>query len=471
MSPPLTAAPPESDRILAVARNAAAARDADTLHRILVQDTQLLAESDHCALVTHDGEFARVAAVGHRKSVDDEPALIRALERIAPRCGRHAGILVASTHGPASGLDADAAESVTVALRGCGAHTLVAVPLTHGDGQVGSLLLVYRTLQPPSAESLKPIARAAPLLALALRKVGDKRQPDATDSAQGDTTEVTSTPLVPVARRRRRLAAILATCVAIVLALPIPFRVGGIAELAAEREHRCYVELAGTIAEVAVTEGQQVQQGDLIARLDDRDLQFELRTSARQLERLAAEVEILRSRAAVDAEQGPELQRARLEHARVAAEHEHLASLRARLTLRAPTTGVVTTERVERSIGRRFEAGEVFCEIAPTEELDLVVHLPERDYAFAAPGTEMTVVFASAPSRPVRTTIASVAPIATRDPEHGNSFEVRAPFDGADATLRPGMAGTGYLSVGWRPLGYVLLRRAAHRVRMALLFL
>jgi hypothetical protein len=41
------------------------------------------------------------------------------------------------------------------------------------------------------------------------------------------------------------------------------------------------------------------------------------------------------------------------------------------------------------------------------------------------------------------------------------TFDARVPLPNTDATLRAGMTGSGKIFIGYRPAGYVLLRRPA----------
>ncbi|MCA8941603.1 MAG: efflux RND transporter periplasmic adaptor subunit [Planctomycetes bacterium] len=448
-----TAAPPDPTTVsLAVARNAHAADTLHELQRILVQDCRLLAPFDHCALVLRSGQGVRLSAIGHQGSGHDDGRLTAVAEHIAPVVADRDRILVVSTEGTTAGLAETDARTLRTELDRAGLRCLVALPIAHRHQRLGAMVLLYGETPPPSAKDLEPLARVLPILGAALRAHLDT----------GSTTTATRPP------GRRRRALIWIAAIAALLALPVPFRVGGPVELTSRREHNVWVELGGTVAGVRASSGEWVDRGQTIARLDDRDLEFEIDGKQRQLEQLEAELEILRNLAADDAAKVADFRLAELHAERAIAELEHLRSLRSRLDLVAPVRGLVADTGLDGVLGRRFAAGEILCRIAPTDDMEFALRVPERDLEFVVDAERMHVVMSADPADTIDAPIRRVDPIATVDPEHGNGFVVRAPHADAEH-LRPGMTGTGYVSVGWRPLGYVLFRKPVARAYQLLL--
>src|SRR5262245_16489692 len=70
-------------------------------------------------------------------------------------------------------------------------------------------------------------------------------------------------------RRRRRLVggAVLAAFVTAAMVVPLPYRVTDDCQLEASRRAHLRFAVAGRVQEVLVKEGDQVQQGQLVARL------------------------------------------------------------------------------------------------------------------------------------------------------------------------------------------------------------
>src|SRR5437867_352193 len=84
----------------------------------------------------------------------------------------------------------------------------------------------------------------------------------------------------PARKKRRALVALAILAVASVL-VKIDLRVAGEFRVLPTRNAEVRTEVEGLVAEVYVREGMKIQQGDLVARLSDRDLAAEDRKSTR----------------------------------------------------------------------------------------------------------------------------------------------------------------------------------------------
>jgi len=237
------------------------------------------------------------------------------------------------------------------------------------------------------------------------------------------------------------------------------------------RQYLCYAGVAGTVAEVSVEEGDEGLAGQVLAKLDEAELAFQIRAKRRQIERAEAEIGLLLSLSAGDPARTAELDLVRLQRDRLAEELGFLDSCRGRLVIAAPVSGLVTTERIKRLQGRRFREGEVFCSIAPLAELDAVVEVSEEEIAYVRPGQELRILFNACPSRPLELSVERVAPMARAREGRASVFEVRAALPALPADLRPGMGGVGHVVVGRRPLGWLLARRVWLKVRPLFLWL
>lgn len=133
-------------------------------------------------------------------------------------------------------------------------------------------------------------------------------------------------------------------------------------------------EVAGRVDKILVREGDVVQAGEIIARLDDTRLETELQT-AEQL-RLRHEGEAERHRG-----KGDEAM------ARVSASQARAAEAACRLlqseivlcALKTPVAGVVVTRDLHLLAGVYLEAGQNFAEVAGTKDWNLRLDLREED--------------------------------------------------------------------------------------------
>jgi hypothetical protein len=76
------------------------------------------------------------------------------------------------------------------------------------------------------------------------------------------------------------------------------------------------------------------------------------------------------------------------------------------------------------------------------------------------PGEHVAIKLDSYPQRTWRGLVSVVSPEAKAG-DGDRTFTVEVPLSNADASLRAGMTGRAKISLGWKPAGYVLLRRPA----------
>ncbi len=95
-------------------------------------------------------------------------------------------------------------------------------------------------------------------------------------------------------RRGRVALAALAAAVAASMLVKIELRLGGEVRILPTRNAEVRTEVEGLVAEVHLREGMRVQQGDLVARLSDRDLTAELRKTEAELAEKQATLRMLR---------------------------------------------------------------------------------------------------------------------------------------------------------------------------------
>ena len=88
--------------------------------------------------------------------------------------------------------------------------------------------------------------------------------------------------------------AVLAAAVVASFFVKIDLRLGGEVRVLPARNAEVRSEVEGLIAEVHVREGMKVQQGDLVARLSDRDLAAELRKAEAEIAEKQATLRMLR---------------------------------------------------------------------------------------------------------------------------------------------------------------------------------
>ncbi|HVE84377.1 MAG TPA: efflux RND transporter periplasmic adaptor subunit [Myxococcales bacterium] len=135
-----------------------------------------------------------------------------------------------------------------------------------------------------------------------------------------EQTEGPDFPVPSPWRRRLAVAGALAAAAVAGMAIPLPYRVTDDCQLEAWRRAHLRFAVAGRVQEVLVREGDQVQEGQPVARLYAGELQNELERARARLKKVDAELAQLERGARQE-----ELEQARLAASRKAAEVEFAA--------------------------------------------------------------------------------------------------------------------------------------------------
>lgn len=178
-------------------------------------------------------------------------------------------------------------------------------------------------------------------------------------------------------RRRKRMLIIasgLVLAAIVLLAIPVPLKITAECTVEPTRKSVALAEAAGKVRAVYVKEGQAVQKGDLIAKLEDEDYVTQLAVAEQQ--KLRWQVEAARAQTA-----GNEAERkiAEINAQREAEAIKRLQYLRSRTEIRAAATGTVLTKNLRNREGEPLQIGAPFCEIAGQDDYVLIMDIKQND--------------------------------------------------------------------------------------------
>ncbi len=205
----------------------------------------------------------------------------------------------------------------------------------------------------------------------------------------------------------------------------------------------------GFVMESFVRAGNTVKKGQVLARLDDRELKLERTrwvSEAEQTQRRFRQAAAVQDRAAmaVASAQGDQAR------AQLALVDERLE----RASLTAPFDGIVVLGDLSQLLGSPVEPGKLLFEVAPLDSYRVVLNVDERDIAYVREGARGELALSGMPQERLSFTVRQVTPIST--PQDGrNYFRVEAQLDQATVRLRPGMEGIGKVEVGERKLIWI----------------
>jgi RND family efflux transporter MFP subunit len=205
----------------------------------------------------------------------------------------------------------------------------------------------------------------------------------------------------------------------------------------------------GYVKEAPLRAGQTVQAGQVIARLDDRDLALEQVKLASQREQYAKQY---REAMANHDRAQTEIVGAQIAQveAQIALTQEQLA----RVALTSPLDGLIVSGDLSQSLGSPVQQGQVLFEVAPLDGYRIALQVDERDIGDVVVGQKGDLMVSSMPRERFGFTVTGVTPINTAK-DGRNFFKVEAHLDDANARLRPGMEGVGKIFVDERKMIWI----------------
>lgn len=261
----------------------------------------------------------------------------------------------------------------------------------------------------------------------------------------------------------RKLALLLAAVVVAFFAVAKDtYRVTAPAILEGSVQRSIVAALDGYLEAEHARAGDIVQAGQLLAELDDRDLELER-------VRLGAELGELRweyGRALAEGERAlVNISRVRMAQVEAMLElaDEHIARTR----IRAPFAGVIVAGDLSQSVGAAVQRGQDLFKIAPLEDYRIILRVDESQITDIAVGQNGTLVVASLPDEPLPVTVERITPVAEAL-EGRTHFRVEARLDTMTERLRPGMEGVAKIAVDERRLIWIWTRGLIDWIRLTL---
>lgn len=411
---------------------------------------------DRVSLGWQKGEYLRLTAFSHAERFEKKMEAIRQLETAMEEALDQDEEIVL----PAGG-DADYVFREHEALaRAQGAAALVSLPLRHEDEPV-AVLCCERTRSFTSHELGH------------MRLLCDQMSPLLYDLHQRDRWVGARlvTWLSEAAQRmgtpRQTLPKILGFSVALVLlilaVLPIPFKVRSSFELRADQAVYLPAPFEGFLAEVLVVPGEAVEKGQVLLRLDTRDLHLEEVAALADLERFQRE----RDRAHAD----NELATFRITAAQVDQAEARLQLIRHRLSqseLKAPFDGVLIEGDLRERIGSPMRLGDPLMRIARLDRLYVQLDFDQRDAPEVQDAAEVRLAVSGRPGERVPARLTAVEPRALAK-DGRTVFPARAEVEGDPPDwLRPGMTGVCRIEAGRHSPLWILGRRTVDFLRVQL---
>jgi biotin carboxyl carrier protein len=218
----------------------------------------------------------------------------------------------------------------------------------------------------------------------------------------------------------------------------------------------------GFLREAPVRAGDIVEEGQLLCRLDDRDLKLErAKWSGERAQHLKARREALGTHDRTEIS----LSKSRLDQAE--AELALVEEKLARTRVTAPLSGIVVSGDLSQSLGVPLERGQVLFEVAPLDSYRIMLEVDEREVGHVTPGLHGRLALSGAPHDIHPFTVDRILPVS-KAADGKNFFLVEAQLQENSAALRPGMLGVGKIDAGEHRLIWIWTHQLIDWLRLSL---
>jgi membrane fusion protein (multidrug efflux system) len=210
----------------------------------------------------------------------------------------------------------------------------------------------------------------------------------------------------------------------------------GTAPIEAFAQADVIAKVAGEVRQILVEEGDQVEESQILARLDGDRLRLELNESQARLRKLQRDFQRNKDLKEKGLISEGDFENIQYELEALEASY-NLASLELDYTqIRAPISGIVSERYIK--LGNTIAVGDPIFRVTRFEPLIAYLHVPEREYRQIAAGQPVRVDIDALAGAPLFANVTRVSPVV--DPDTG-TFKITIEIDDAERRIKPGMFG------------------------------
>ena len=250
-----------------------------------------------------------------------------------------------------------------------------------------------------------------------------------------------------------------AGCIALLMCVPIPYRVACDCEIQPVTRRFVSAPYTGPLERAVVRPGQVVSKDQVLAYMDGQQLRHELTG-------VEAEHQAARRRHSSSLAQGEvaQSQIARSEMKKLETQLKSLKDQLSRLEIRSPYNGIVISGDLDKAQGATMEIGQTLFEVAPLDNMLAEVAIPESEIQHVKDTNSVAIKLNAFPYRTFYGEVNTIHPSAeVLNDESVFVADVKLTDD--ESVIRPGMKGTAKVKTSWRPIGWNLFHNAWESVR------
>lgn len=326
------------------------------------------------------------------------------------------------------------------------AECVIGAPLRNRDGSVFGAWVFFGESRLISTPVMRQFLRACEYrLAETLNLVKRAERPAWKRSLHGIILKLGGSP--------KRTAAFGAAIMAGLCAIPIPHNVSGNCELQPVTRRFIAAPFDGTLKKTLVEPGDVVEENQLLARMDDREINLELAVADDEHHRASKERDTHLANQDIAA-----AQLARYEMERLKLRQRLLTHRSENLEIRSSIAGLIIDGELKRSEGFPLATGDTMFEVAPIDRMVVEIAIPETDIAHVNVGQDVSVSLKSVHGQSLTGKIVRIHPRSVmKDDTHVFIGEVE--FANPDGRLLPGMHGHASIDSGFEPIGWIVFHR------------
>ncbi|WP_217410613.1 HlyD family efflux transporter periplasmic adaptor subunit [Marinobacterium ramblicola] len=340
-----------------------------------------------------------------------------------------------------------------------GNHTLLSIPFIRDSDQYGVLTFEWADI--PESENLELATAMAPILGQVLLKGRNQDK---------GVLDITRHALVAPFKRifgagylgTKMIAAGVVVAALFFSLATGEFRIDTDARLEGAVNRSLAAPFDAYLEQAILRAGQVVKAGDLLAKLDDRDMRLELVKLESQQAQYTRQLQL--AQASWDSAQAGVVS---AQLGQVDAQLNLVRAMLQRTEIRAPFDALITSGDLSQDLGLPISKGQVLFELAPLADYRLVLDVPETDIGFLHVGERGELVLKAFPDQPTLFEVSLITPLAeARDGK--NLFRVEARLDEVTEGMRPGLEGVAKVSVDQRKLIWIWTRELRQWLTLSL---
>lgn len=264
-------------------------------------------------------------------------------------------------------------------------------------------------------------------------------------------------------KQRAILAAL--TVFAAVLILPVHYSIKCDCRLVPKTKRVIAAPFDGLLGRTTLQPGDRVKEGDPLVNLDSRELKL------KEAELIASRDQALKKRdRAMSNPDGVDFSAAQVaafEAAGVAEELSLVQQKLAMLAIRAPISGIIVAGDLRRSEGQPVRQGNVLFEIAPLEEMQVEIDVPDHEFSRVRQSMPVTFRMEAYSGWSGESRIARLYP-QSEQRDGRNVFVAEAAVTGTSPDLRPGMRGRASIQGDRKPVAWIISHRLLEWLQTAI---